>query len=116
LNTQYKTIPIKDLKPSQEILSDRRIEKVRSWMKAGSDFSVVAFYENGAYYIYDGHHRAYYWYKLNQETIKIELIEKTKEVIAALELLPQHSADTLAQLTILPHHRFKQLLKGFKEE
>jgi hypothetical protein len=55
-------------------------------MNADSEFFIIAFYKDGFYRIYDGHHRAYCWAQLNQETIQIELIEASDQVLQAVSM------------------------------
>ena len=85
-------------------------------MTARSDFTIVAFYQDGFYRIYDGHHRAYCWAQLNQETIQIELIDASEQVLQAVSMYKLSYANTLADLEILPHYRFKNMMNGLKVE
>jgi hypothetical protein len=85
-------------------------------MNADSEFFIIAFYKDGFYRIYDGHHRAYCWAQLNQETIQIELIEASDQVLQAVSMYQLSYADTLADLEIVPHYRFKNMMRGLKPE
>ena len=104
------------LKPSQGILSDLLIQQVMLWMSADSDFSIIVFYQDGFYRIYDGHHRAYCWWKLNQKTIKIELIETTESVLQEVSIFKHPFVKEWADLQIWPHYEFQNAARGLQAE
>jgi hypothetical protein len=78
-------------------------------MRSDSDFSIRAFYKDGYYHIFDGHHRAYYWHQLNQERIKIELMPTSKEALTYVSTYRKPLVDHIVDLKILSHEEFESL-------
>ncbi len=109
LKTKYKIISIKDLKPSQGVLSDLRVKKIFTWMNASSDFSIMAFYKDGYYHIFDGHHRAYCWNQLNQQTIKIELMRTSDQILDYVSHYRKPLVENLEDLQIIPDQEYEAI-------
>jgi hypothetical protein len=78
-------------------------------MRSDSDFSIVAFYKDGYYHIFDGHHRAYYWHQLKQQTIKIELMRASDQVLDYVSHYRKPLVDHIVDVKILSHEEFQSL-------
>ncbi len=109
LKKEYKIIEMSQLKPSQGVLSDSMLKRVSQWMNENSDFSIKAFYKNGYYHVFDGHHRAYIWNKLNQTKIKIEVMKASKQVLEYVSLYRKPGVQEIQKLEIIPHNEFVKM-------
>jgi hypothetical protein len=109
MQKKYITIPMDQLKPSQGVLSDLRVKKIFTWMNASSDFSIMAFYKDGYYHIFDGHHRAYCWNQLNQQTITIELMRTSDQILDYVSYYRKPLVEKLEDLQIIPDQEYKTM-------
>jgi hypothetical protein len=59
VNKDAKLVDLEKIKPVQVLLSQKRLDAVRQWIKPKSKIQIHVIDIDGVYYISNGHHRAY---------------------------------------------------------